>query len=80
MKFLLFKPSPKRLLLSSFLLFSLATLAQEKTKDTTQVNQLDEVLVSAIRVTSKTPVSFSNLSKKEIQNRNLGQDIPILMN
>lgn len=80
MKFLLFKPSAKRLFLSSFLLFSLATLAQEKTKDTTQVNQLDEVLVSAIRVTSKTPVSFSNLSKKEIQNRNLGQDIPILMN
>ena len=80
MKFLLFKPSAKRLFLSSFLLFSLATLAQEKTKDTTRVNQLGEVLVSAIRVNSKTPVSFSNLSKKEIQNRNLGQDIPILMN
>jgi iron complex outermembrane receptor protein len=80
MKYLLFKPSRKQLIISSFLLFSLATLAQEKTKDTTQVNQLDEVLVSAIRVTSKTPVSFSNLSKKEIQNRNLGQDIPILMN
>ena len=80
MKIVLFKPSAKRLFLSSFLLFSLATLAQEKTKDTTRVNQLDEVLVSAIRVNSKTPVSFSNLSKKEIQNRNLGQDIPILMN
>ena len=80
MKIVLFKPSAKRLYLSSFLLFSLATLAQEKPKDTTSVNQLDEVLVSAIRVNSKTPVSFSNLSKKEIQNRNLGQDIPILMN
>ena len=80
MKIVLFKPSTKRLFLSSFLLFSLATLAQEKTKDSTRVNQLDEVLVSAIRVNSKTPVSFSNLSKKEIQNRNLGQDIPILMN
>ena len=80
MKYLLFKTSRKQLIISSFLLFSLATLAQEKNKDTTQVNQLDEVLVSAIRVTSKTPVSFSNLSKKEIQNRNLGQDIPILMN
>ena len=80
MKIVLFKPSAKRLYLSSFLLFSLATLAQEKPKDTTRVNQLDEVLVSAIRVNSKTPVSFSNLSKKEIQNRNLGQDIPILMN
>ncbi len=80
MKILLFKTSRKQLLVSSFLLFSLATLAQEKPKDSTKVNQLDEVLVSAIRVTSKTPVSFSNLSKREIQNRNLGQDIPILMN
>jgi iron complex outermembrane receptor protein len=44
------------------------------------VNQLDAVLVSAVRVTTKTPVSFSNLNKKEIKFRNLGQDIPILMN
>jgi iron complex outermembrane receptor protein len=80
MKFLLFKTSQKQLFLSSFLLFSLVLFSQEKPKDTTRVNQLDEVLVSAIRVTSKTPVSFSNLSKKEIQTRNLGQDIPILMN
>jgi iron complex outermembrane receptor protein len=44
------------------------------------VNKLDEVLVSAIRVTTKTPVSFSNLDKEDIKFRNLGQDIPILMN
>lgn len=60
--------------------FSLFSFAQEKQKDTTKVNQLDEVLVSAVRVTSKTPVSFSNLDKKELKYRNLGQDIPILMN
>lgn len=63
-----------------FSLFSIITFAQKKEKDTTTVNQLDEVLVSAVRVTSKTPVSFSNLDKKEIKLRNLGQDIPILMN
>jgi iron complex outermembrane receptor protein len=80
MKFLLFKTSQKQLFLSSLLLFSLVSFSQEKPTDSTKVNQLDEVLVSAIRVTSKTPVSFSNLSKKEIQTRNLGQDIPILMN
>ena len=61
-----------------FSLFSFLSFAQ--VKDTTTVNQLDEVLVSAVRVTTKTPVSFSNLSKKEIAPRNLGQDIPILMN
>ena len=61
-------------------LFSLMSFSQEKQKDTTKVNQLDEVLVSAVRVTTKTPVSFSNLDKKEIKLRNLGQDIPVLMN
>lgn len=60
-------------LLASFISFS-------QVKDTTKINQLDEVLVSAVRVTSKTPVSFSNLTKNEIKSRNLGQDIPILMN
>ncbi|WP_310560365.1 TonB-dependent receptor domain-containing protein [Flavobacterium sp.] len=63
-----------------FSLFSLIAFAQEKEKDTTKINRLDEVLVSAVRVTTKTPVSFSNLDKKEIKFRNLGQDIPILMN
>ncbi|WP_335966876.1 TonB-dependent receptor [Galbibacter sp. PAP.153] len=41
---------------------------------------LDEVLVSAIRVTADAPVTFSNLTAEEIQPRNLGQDIPVLMN
>ena len=41
---------------------------------------LEEVLVSAVRVNTKVPVTFSNLSKKEIAKRNLGQDIPILLN
>jgi iron complex outermembrane receptor protein len=58
--------------------FSLITFSQEK--DSTQVNKLDEVVISAVRVTSKAPVSFSNLDKKDIKYRNLGQDIPILMN
>ncbi len=60
-----------------FSLFSLLSYCQEQIKDTTK---LDEVLISAIRVTSKTPVSFSNLTKNDIKPRNLGQDIPILMN
>jgi len=59
-------------------LFSIATFAQETQNDS--INKLDEVLVSAVRATSKTPVTFSNLGKEEINKRNLGQDIPILMN
>ncbi|MEQ6123694.1 TonB-dependent receptor [Pseudotenacibaculum sp. MALMAid0570] len=41
---------------------------------------LDEVLVKAVRATSNIPVTYSNLNKKEIAKRNLGQDIPILLN
>ncbi|AOW09109.1 TonB-dependent receptor [Flavobacterium gilvum] len=63
-----------------FSLFSFLTFAQVKQQDSTKVNQLDEVLVSAVRVTTKTPVSFSDLDKKDIETRNLGQDVPVLMN
>ncbi len=63
-----------------FFLLSIPFFAQQIQKDTTKVTQLDEVLVSALRVTNKTPVSFSDLTKKDIQFRNLGQDVPILMN
>jgi len=63
-----------------FFVLSYLSSFSQVSKDSTKVNELDEVLVSAVRVTSKTPVSFSNLSKEEIKSRNLGQDIPILMN
>lgn len=56
--------------------------AQEQQTDsvTSKTVILDEVLVSAIRVTKESPVTFSNLKKEEFASRNLGQDIPILMN
>ncbi len=47
---------------------------------TSNENVLDEVLVSAVRVKADAPVTHSNLTKKEIAKRNLGQDIPILLN
>ena len=43
-------------------------------------NVLDEVLVSAVRATAAIPVTYSNLGKKELAKRNLGQDIPMLLN
>jgi len=68
------------IVLCTTLFFGFTAFAQETPKDSTKVNTLSEVLVSAVRVDTKTPVSFSNLDKKEIETRNLGQDIPILMN
>ena len=62
----------------AYCLLPIATIAQEA--DTTKTKNLEEVMVQAIRANEKTPVSFSNFTKKEIAKRNLGQDIPILMN
>lgn len=69
-----------RLFASIFLSTSFFSYSQETKTDTISTNALDEVLVAAVRVNSKTPVSFSNLNKKEFTSRNLGQDLPILMN
>lgn len=85
MKTLLFaglhKPfSKKRLFFYSLSLFSLYNYAQNVPQDSTKVNELDAVMVKAVRANDKTPMSFSNLSKKELRERNLGQDIPMLLN
>ncbi|XWN36519.1 MAG: TonB-dependent receptor [Balneola sp.] len=40
----------------------------------------DEVLVEATRVDESIPVTFSNLDQEEIEKRNLGQDVPYLLN
>ncbi|MGB5821757.1 MAG: TonB-dependent receptor [Saonia sp.] len=61
---------------------TMASQAQQQSTDSLVGKKivLDEVLVSASRVTNVSPVTFSNLSKEQIQSRNLGQDIPILLN
>lgn len=44
------------------------------------IEELNEILVSSVRVKADSPITHSNLSKKEIKKRNIGQDIPTLMN
>jgi iron complex outermembrane receptor protein len=58
------------------------TFAQKQNLDSTTQNPiaLDEVLVRAIRAKVESPVTFSNLNRQQLENRNLGQDIPVLMN
>lgn len=48
--------------------------------DTTAVEQLDAVLVKAVRVDADSPITHSNVDKQELATRNLGQDIPVLLN
>ncbi len=42
--------------------------------------KLDEVIVRAVRVNATSPITHSNIDKRELSKRNLGQDIPILLN
>lgn len=46
---------------------------------TPEVVLTGEVLVSATRAKSKTPVAYSSVSKEVLKNDNLGQDIPYLL-
>ncbi|MCK8479234.1 TonB-dependent receptor [Psychroserpens algicola] len=66
----------------ALLVLSVSALAQnnEKQQDSTKTEALDEVLVKAVRVNATSPITHSNVSKKELAKRNLGQDIPVLLN
>ncbi len=50
------------------------------TQDSTKTENLDEVLVKAVRVDADSPITHTNISKEELAKRNLGQDIPVLLN
>lgn len=59
-------------------LSSVMVVAQESKQDSTRV--IDEVLISAVRAKETLPVTFSNVSKKEIKQKNFGQQLPLLIN
>ena len=64
------------------LLITFYSFSQEQTIDTIQGKKqnLDEVVVESIRVKYSSPISHSNISKAELESRNLGQDLPVLLN
>ncbi|MEA4917672.1 TonB-dependent receptor [Proteiniphilum sp.] len=53
--------------------------ADEVPSDSLSQIQLEEVIVSATRVGTNTPVTHSNISKDAISERNSGQDIPYIL-
>lgn len=76
-----FKRRSTKTYLSLFsVFFTLFSLAQETETDSTKVTQLKEVVLTAVRAKEKDPITFTNISKEEIAKRNLGQDIPVLLN
>lgn len=66
----------------TLLVLSVSAAAQEnqKTQDTTKIEKLDEILVKAVRVQPTSPITHSNVKKEDLEKRNLGQDIPALLN
>ncbi|AUP79862.1 TonB-dependent receptor [Flavivirga eckloniae] len=66
----------------TLLVLSVCVNAQEnqKQQDSTKTEKLDEVLVKAVRVDATSPITHSNVTKEQLEKRNLGQDLPILLN
>ena len=61
-------------------LIALSIFSFAQQKDTIPLSQLlEEVQVKGVNAGEKTPVSFTNLSEKEIEKTNLGQDLPYLI-
>ncbi len=71
----------KRILLAAFFISNIL-YSQEKIIDTLQGTKqnLDEVIVKGIRAKFSSPISYSNIYKEKLKNKNLGQDLPILLN
>ena len=70
--------SRKKLAAFALFLLPFALNAQEQPKDS--VKSIEEVLISGVRAKDKNPITFTNVSKAQIAPRNLGQDIPVLLN
>lgn len=78
---LLFNNKRTKTFFSLFSFFCvLSSYSQEIVQDTTKVTELNEVTVSAVRAKESEPITFTNVKAKEIATRNLGQDIPVLLN
>ena len=64
-----------------FFLTCFSWAMSQQAQDTLQTTiDLKEVTVAALQATSDTPIAFTNLTKEELEERNLGVDMPILMN
>lgn len=69
-------------ILPATLMLSAIGFSQQKEPDTIAKppEVLEEVLIRAIRVDADSPVTHSNISEEELEKRNLGQDLPFMLN
>ncbi|GGK23205.1 TonB-dependent receptor [Yeosuana aromativorans] len=64
----------------ALIVLSCPVFSQEKQQDSTNIETLDAVLVKAVRVNADSPITHSNVTKAALEKRNLGQDLPVLLN
>ena len=69
-----------RFVFLGLLLAKALSLGAQQLQDSLSVISLQEVEVQGLRAEDDTPVTFSNVTKENLAGRNLGQDIPILLN
>ena len=68
-----------KLIILVFTLGALLTNAQQKNDSISIYKKLEQVNVEAIRAKKESPISFSEMKKKEIEKVNLGQDLPYII-
>lgn len=74
--------SKKTLLFCSLFTTPALLFAQEKDStffDAKYINTLEPLEIRTLRAQNRSPFSFENISKKEIEKQNLGQDLPMLL-
>ena len=66
--------------LALIVIYDLANSQEAQQQDSTKIEVLDEVLIKAIRVDATSPITHSDISNEQLEKRNLGQDVPVLLN
>ncbi len=63
----------------AYCLLPIAYCFSQAQQDSIKVSQLQDVIVSATRNNAKTPFAFTTITKEMLEQNNLGQDLPILL-
>ena len=64
----------------AIILFNQSQAQTSSVQDSLPAIALEEVKVAGIRADESQPFAYTNVNKEELASRNLGQDLPIMLN
>ena len=64
----------------AIILFNQSLAQKISVPDTIPIIKLEEVKIAGLRVDESQPFAFTNVNKEELASRNLGQDLPLMLN